>query len=120
MKHKDLAKKAGFHIASSNHDDIGWVWCSDGYPIDEQLEAFAELVRADERAARGAVLRKQDEQIKEMQLTNARLFEKFNQAVLAEREACARLVEEMAARTEDICRAVLEVVAENIRERWQK
>jgi len=51
MKHKDLAKKAGFHIASSNHDDIGWVWCSDGYPIDEELERFAELVRQDEREA---------------------------------------------------------------------
>ena len=41
-------------------------------------------------------------------------------AILMEREACARLVEEMAARTEDIRRAVLEVVAENIRARWQK
>lgn len=51
MKHKDLAKQAGFHIASSNHDDIGWVWCSDGYPIDEELERFAELVRDDEREA---------------------------------------------------------------------
>ena len=51
MKHKDLAKQAGFHIASSNLADIGWVWCSDGYPIDEQLERFAELIRADERQA---------------------------------------------------------------------
>ena len=51
MKHKDLAKKAGFHIASSNLSDIGWIWCSDGYPIDEELERFAELVRADEREA---------------------------------------------------------------------
>jgi hypothetical protein len=41
-------------------------------------------------------------------------------AILMEREACARMVEEMAARTEDIRRAVLEVVAENIRARWQK
>jgi len=41
-------------------------------------------------------------------------------AILMEREACARLVEEMASRTEDIRRAVLEVVAENIRARWQK
>ena len=41
-------------------------------------------------------------------------------AILMEREACARLIEEMAARTEDIRRAVLEVVAENIRARWQK
>lgn len=48
---KELTKQAGFHIASSNLGDIGWVWCSDGYPIDEQLEAFAKLVRNDEREA---------------------------------------------------------------------
>ena len=41
-------------------------------------------------------------------------------AILMEREACARLVEEMASRTEDIRRAVLEVAAEGIRARWQK
>ena len=94
MKHKELAEQAGFEISSSNFADLGWVWCSDEYPIDEQLERFAELVRQDERAARGAALRKQDEQIREMYLTNARLFEKFNKAVLAEREACALLCEE--------------------------
>lgn len=59
------------------------------------LEHFAELVRQDERAVRGAVLRNQDKQIKEMQLTNARLFEKFNKAVLDEREACALLCLEL-------------------------
>lgn len=48
---KELAKQAGFHIASSNLGDIGWVWCSDGYPIDEQLEALVKLVRQDEREA---------------------------------------------------------------------
>jgi hypothetical protein len=41
-------------------------------------------------------------------------------AILMEREACAKMVEEMASRVEDIRRAVLEVVAENIRARWQK
>ena len=41
-------------------------------------------------------------------------------AILMEREACAKMVEEMAARTEDIRRAVLEVAAEGIRGRWQK
>jgi hypothetical protein len=53
MKHKELAEQAGFRIssASSHISDIGWVWCSDGYPIDEELERFAELVRADEREA---------------------------------------------------------------------
>lgn len=44
----------------------------------------------------------------------------IQEAILMEREACARLVEEMASRVEDIRRAVLEVVAENIRARWQK
>jgi hypothetical protein len=39
---------------------------------------------------------------------------------LMEREACARLVEEMASRVDDIRRAVLEVAAEGIRARWQK
>ena len=41
-------------------------------------------------------------------------------AILMEREACARLIEEMANRVEDIRRAVLEVAVENIRARWQK
>ncbi len=44
----------------------------------------------------------------------------IEEAILMEREACAKMVDEMAARTEDIRRAVLEVVAENIRARWQK
>jgi len=41
-------------------------------------------------------------------------------AILMEREACARLVEEMASRVDDIRRAVLEVAAKGIRARWQK
>lgn len=41
-------------------------------------------------------------------------------AILMEREACARMIEEMASRVDDIRRAVLEVAAENIRARWQK
>jgi hypothetical protein len=49
MKHKELAEQAGFEISSSNFANLGLVWCSDEYPIDEQLERFAELVRADER-----------------------------------------------------------------------
>jgi hypothetical protein len=44
----------------------------------------------------------------------------IEEAILMEREACAKMVEEMASRVEDIRRAVLEVVAENIRARWQK
>jgi hypothetical protein len=47
---KELAEQAKFHIAKA-FDGIGWVWCSDEYPIDEELERFAELIRADEREA---------------------------------------------------------------------
>jgi hypothetical protein len=48
---KKLVEQAGFEISSSNFADLGWVWCSDEYPIDKQLERFAELVRDDEREA---------------------------------------------------------------------
>jgi len=41
-------------------------------------------------------------------------------AILMEREACAKLVEEMANRADGIRRAALEVAAENIKARWQK
>ena len=44
----------------------------------------------------------------------------IEEAILMEREACAKMVEEMASRLDDIRRAVLEVAAENIRARWQK
>ncbi len=44
----------------------------------------------------------------------------IEEAILMEREACAKMVDEMASRVEDIRRAVLEVAAENIRARWQK
>ena len=43
---KELAEQAGFHI-TLYPADTGWVWCSDAYPIDEELERFAELVRQD-------------------------------------------------------------------------
>lgn len=45
---KQLAIEAGFPV-SSKYDGIGYVWCSDEYPIDEQLQRFANLVAAAER-----------------------------------------------------------------------
>jgi hypothetical protein len=66
-----------------------------------ELERFAELVRQDERASRGKVLREQDEQIKELQLMHTRLREKFNKSVLDEREACAKLCEEVGDKAKD-------------------
>lgn len=44
----------------------------------------------------------------------------IEEAILMEREACAKMVDEMASRVDDIRRAVLEVAAEGIRARWQK
>jgi hypothetical protein len=80
---KDLAEQAGF---DKHHAEY-----------DTRIEHFAELVRQYDRVARGAFLRKQDEQIKEMQLMYERLREKFNKAVLDEREACAKLCEKVHA-----------------------
>jgi hypothetical protein len=53
---KELAEQAGFEISSSNFADLGWVWCSDEYPIDEKLEALVKLVRQDEREANAKLL----------------------------------------------------------------
>ena len=48
-QYQKLIEKAGFYL--SKPMVVGYVWCSDEYPIDEQLERFAELVRAHEREA---------------------------------------------------------------------
>ena len=45
-----MAREAGLPV-SDKFDGIGYVWCSDEYPIDEQLERFAALVAAAEREA---------------------------------------------------------------------
>jgi len=45
-----LAREAGLPV-SDKFDGIGYVWCSDEYPIDEQLQRFAVLVAATEREA---------------------------------------------------------------------
>jgi len=51
MTEEDIYKmisEAGMHV--SNFDMfIGRVWCSDEYPIDEELFRFANLVAAHER-----------------------------------------------------------------------
>ena len=73
---KELAKQAGFEISSSNFANLGLVWCSDEYPIDEQLERFAELVRDDER-----------DRLQKHYLVIA------DEVRLDEREACAKLCE---------------------------
>jgi hypothetical protein len=42
-----LAEQAGFVTSHRRVGGIGWIWVSDGYPIDNQLERFAALVRND-------------------------------------------------------------------------
>ena len=102
MKHKELAEQAGFEISSSNFADLGWVWCSDEYPIDEQLERFAELVRQDERRVYVRSF---------MELQHAAIEE----TRLEEREACAKLCEKMSKSTWTFCN-----FAEAIRARGNK
>jgi hypothetical protein len=44
----EMISEAGMYV--SNFDGfIGRVWCSEGYPIDEELFRFAALVAAHER-----------------------------------------------------------------------
>jgi len=46
----EMLDKAGMHVSNDvNH--IGRIWCSDEYPIDEELFRFAALVAAHEREA---------------------------------------------------------------------
>jgi hypothetical protein len=44
-----MAREAGLPV-SDKYDGIGYVWCSDEYPIDEPLQRFANLIAAAERS----------------------------------------------------------------------
>ncbi len=82
MNIKEIAEQAGFNDFP---DDKNGVWITDGY-WDEQLENFAALIRQDEAQACAkhylAIMR-----------------DAVEQAVLKEREACAKLVEEVGRQT---------------------
>jgi hypothetical protein len=77
MNIKEIAKQAGFNDFP---DDKNGVWITDGY-WDEQLETFAALIRQDEAQA----CAKHYVDI---------MRDAVEQAVLKEREACAKLCEE--------------------------
>ena len=95
---KELAEQAGFHI-TLYPADTGWVWCSDAYPIDEELERFAELVRQDEREAingdhriaQAAGAKKGKKGYWEFDEHELKKFIELSRE--SEREACAALVE---------------------------
>jgi hypothetical protein len=97
MKHTDdidrFAEQAGFPARRAFSD------LSDLYP---RLERFFHMAQAAEREAR-----------------SMRWDELIAKAVEAEREACAKVCERMAKRTQDIRSAALEMAAENIRARGQ-
>jgi hypothetical protein len=66
----EMISEAGMYV--SNFDKhIGRVWCSDGYPIDEELFRFAALVAAREReriiAANAPEIEKVNEYIKALE-----------------------------------------------------
>jgi hypothetical protein len=70
-----LAREAGLPV-SDKFDGIGYVWCSDEYPIDEPLQRFANLVAAAER---------------NRTWTQDHWTEYEHSIAAAEREACAKL-----------------------------
>jgi hypothetical protein len=45
-----MAQEAGLAV-SDVAPEIGFIWCSEEYPIDEEIYRFAELVAAAEREA---------------------------------------------------------------------
>jgi hypothetical protein len=45
-----MAQEAGLAV-SDVAPEIGFIWCSEEYPIDEEIYRFAELVAATEREA---------------------------------------------------------------------
>jgi hypothetical protein len=45
-----MAREAGLAV-SDVAPEIGFIWCSEEYPIDEEIYRFAELVAATEREA---------------------------------------------------------------------
>jgi hypothetical protein len=45
-----MAQEAGLAISDVGAE-IGFIWCSEEYPIDEEIYRFAELVAAKEREA---------------------------------------------------------------------
>ena len=45
-----MAREAGLAV-SAVAPEIGVIWCSEEYPIDEEIYRFAELVAAAEREA---------------------------------------------------------------------
>jgi hypothetical protein len=79
---KELAKQAGFHVSKA-FNGIGWVWCSDDYPIDEELKRFADLIRTDEAQA----CAKHYLEI---------MRDAVEQAILKEREACAAVCDDLS------------------------
>jgi hypothetical protein len=87
MTNKELWEKA--QVWDSSDDGRGKL------KILESVEKFADLIRADER----------ERAMRE------------NAYVQAEREACAKVVDHMASRCNDIRAAALESAAENIRAR---
>jgi hypothetical protein len=103
-------------------------------PFDVWCERFAALAQAAERNKLASWMMAQgyatghgdtiegllEELEREVGFKRAELWiKRISEAVLTEREACAKLCDHMAARCNDIRAAALESAAENIRARGQ-
>jgi hypothetical protein len=124
-----MAQEAGAEFAELPMGDA-WI-----FPEEGQLQRFADLARAAERNKLAAWMIAQgyatghgetmegllEELEREVGFKRAELWiKRINEAVLAEREACAKVCDHMAARCNDIRVAALESAAENIRARSDK
>jgi hypothetical protein len=124
-----MAREAGFKL-HHNPDLYDCMVAS-----DEAIERFAALAQSVERKKLAAWMIAQgyatghgdtmegllEEFKREASFDKAELWiKRINDAVLAEREACAKVCDHMAARCNDIRTAALESAAENIRARSDK
>ena len=110
MKRDDIIKLAREAGISQSHAE----------GMTDFLERFAALVAAAEREKVAAWMIQRGYATGHGDTTEDLLNElnwQIAERIAAEREACAKLCERMARRTDDIRRAALEVAAENIKAR---
>jgi hypothetical protein len=125
------AREAGFMFCEESYKHQPNCLFYGGYAVDTQLERFAALVAAAERnkvaqwmMAKGYATGHGDtveDLLRELEWQIAENWTRgMVNGVQTEREACAKVCDRMAARSNDIRAAALESAAENIRARGQE
>jgi hypothetical protein len=114
----EMISEAGMYV--SNFDKhIGRVWCSDGYPIDEELFCFAALVAAHEREKVAQWMVERSYATGHGDTVEDLLTEINWQAAEREREGCAKWAE-LVAREIDNTNNTATYIASGIRARGEK